>query len=328
MNNLFCFLLLATLFSCAHKAPHQTDPGKLPPHQGRIFVYWPRQWQSQWGKFDLYANDRPLKRLQNEGYLQFDHDAGPLTIHSRHFQEKDFEVQVSLKVLPGKTYYLKLDTEPKDLTLLSVYDATMKVMTLVNGVKSEIRLDSGKGATWKDVKNIVEKEKTLAEMRVPKKEYLGHHVLIQQDSLVAEAELKECCSFERVEEIIIIKKKSPLVVSLARLQPSKIRKGRIAGTVTAILKNDRDEVISEDSFQLGDCEECYRGLSVAEPLKFWIDGHGIGALQVRRDGRSQVSIDYCDKNFFASLYECSFWIEQKSYFLTMKYQSPHKIIEL
>jgi hypothetical protein len=183
-------LLLLILVSCTHHKPNY-QPRPLPKGMSRVTVYWPRQWQSKWGTYRLYANNQKLKILKNEFYYEIDQLPGPIEIKSHHTQDQAFIVTITLSAKPNKHYFLKLDTQPKEVTIMSAFDDIMAVGSIVSGMKSELKLKEGKGS-WTDAKNLIDKEKAVAEME-SKREALGYHVLMPVDESLAVVELIKCC---------------------------------------------------------------------------------------------------------------------------------------
>jgi hypothetical protein len=190
MINILKFIFLSLLLSCAHNKPDYRPPS-LAKGMARVTVYWPRQWQSQFGTYRLYVNNDKLKILKNEHYSILDHKPGDLEIRSHHTQDKDYIVLMTIAAKPDGHYFLKLDTQPKEITLMSAFNDITAVGTIVSGMKSEFKLKEGQG-NWTDARNLINKEKAVAEMET-KKKALGFHVLLPIDESIALEELKKCC---------------------------------------------------------------------------------------------------------------------------------------
>jgi hypothetical protein len=190
MINILKLLLIFILVSCAHNKPSY-HPKPLSKGKSRIIVYWPRQWQSQWATFRLYANNEKLKILKNEHFYVIDHEPGMIEVKSHHTQDSNFIVLMTILTKADQVYFLKLDTQPKEVTLMSAYDDIMAVGSIVSGMKSEMRLKEGRGS-WKDAKNLIDKEKAKAVME-SRREALGYHVLLPMEEQVAVEEIKKCC---------------------------------------------------------------------------------------------------------------------------------------
>lgn len=191
MTNILKLFFLSLLLSCAHKIEPDYRPRPLEKGLARVIVYWPKQWQSKWATFRLYANNQKLKILKNEHYYVIDHLPGNLEIKSHHTQDHSFIVAMTISAKANGSYFLKLDTEPKELTLMSAFDDIMAVSTIVSGMKSELKLKEGRGS-WSDAKNLIDKEKAVAVME-SKRQAVGYHVLLPIDEAIAVEELKKCC---------------------------------------------------------------------------------------------------------------------------------------
>ena len=191
MTNIPKLLLLFLAISCAHEIKPYYRPKPLEKGMTRVIVYWPEQWQSKWATFRLYANDKKLKILKNEYYYIIDHVPGNLEVKSHHTQDKDFIVAITISAKANGQYFLKLDTEPKEVTWMSAFDDIMAVSSIVSGIKSELKLKEGRGS-WGDAKNLIDKEKAVAVME-SKRQATGYHVLLPIDQALAEEEMRKCC---------------------------------------------------------------------------------------------------------------------------------------
>lgn len=197
MRNITLGLLLVS--ACTTNNPN-FKPKAPEPDAARIYVYWPRQWQSQWGKFKIYFNNMPYKILKNEGYLEYLQIEGEVEIKSHHFQDENFIVLTRLLAQKNKNYYFKLDTQPREVTLSSAISDVLSIGTVVNGVKSEAKMNQTKTADWDDIKNKIEYDEMKNEQAKLSKE-TGHHVLLPIEEAKAIAELKACCTSKETEEV-------------------------------------------------------------------------------------------------------------------------------
>lgn len=190
-------ILLFLLLSCASNNKPNFKPSAKTPNSARIYVYWPRQWQSQWAEFQIDLNQTPVKILKNEGFIEILNPPAKSELKSHHVQDSKFIVLINVDVKPGKDYFFKLDTQPKELTLMSAWDDISAIGTIVNGMKSQMKLKEGRGS-WQDAKNYIKHEQQKLEMEDKKKE-LGYHVLLPIDEALALKELESCCSSENVK---------------------------------------------------------------------------------------------------------------------------------
>lgn len=317
MKLLFFFILV---FACAHKKPDYQDPKPQSQDKAHVTIYWPRQWQSQWGEFDFFLNEKPLKRLLNEGYFQFEVEPGEATLKSHHFQDEKFLLFTKLNLQKGRRYFMKLDTQPEDVSLLGLASDVMSVVTVVNGFKSELKLEAGKGS-WKDLKNKIEKDIELEDAKGEKA--FGYHVIIPMKEEDAVKELKACCSSKRLE--VIPEKKIEVVYSgpmLVGLPPFKLNEKRMIGRLSIQLQENGKE-LSSQYLKFGDCSECFRGVHVFGDLRIIIEGYGRGAFMFNRKHSHKIEIGECDKNFFAGQYICAFSREKKEYKLTIEFKEDH-----
>jgi len=139
-----------------------------------VNLYWPRQWQSQWGKYKLYINNKPQVILKNEGYFGTYTNPGVVEIKTHHVQDEKFINIIKLKAQTGRQYFLKLDTQSEKVTIASAIGDITSTITIVDGDKEQAKTDN---------------------------KPLGHHVIIQVDSKVAKSELLTCCSSKNIIKI-------------------------------------------------------------------------------------------------------------------------------
>jgi hypothetical protein len=191
-------LWLFFLVGCSSVAP-DFELKQMVSHSGRIYFYWPYQWQSQWGKYLLSINDDRKIILKNKGFYSFDVKPGLVKISSKHFQFSKFKLSFELRVQKGKEYFFKLDTKPKEVTLLNALGDIATVTTVINGIKSHQRLKEGKGSL-QDASNHISAEKQKLESEHNKK-IDGFHTLEQKNQATALLELNTCCSSKNVERI-------------------------------------------------------------------------------------------------------------------------------
>ncbi len=194
--NILALLLL--ICSCAHNKPdYKSSP--IPEKNSRLTIYWPRQWQSQWGKFKVYLNDKPHMVLKNEGVTSIDFQEDEVVVKTHHFQDEDLVILTTLKTKEKREYFLKLDTQPEEVTAFSAMGDVFSVVTLVKGMKSDLRMRETGAASLSDLKNKIDMEKDQQEIKAKSKP-LGHHVLVSVPEAEARVELVKCCSSKRVTD--------------------------------------------------------------------------------------------------------------------------------
>ncbi len=192
-------ILLLFMMGCASITPDFKQEEVI-AGKSQIVFYWPSQWQSQWGRYIISINGEDKIVLRNEGYFSIRVDVGRIDISSRHFQNKDFILNTKLHAKSKKQYFLKLDTQPKEVTLMSAMGDITSVGTVISGLKSHQKLKEGRGS-YKDASNYIKAEQLKLEMEHKKTKPLGFHVLTQIENDVALLELETCCSSKKTDKI-------------------------------------------------------------------------------------------------------------------------------
>ncbi|MEE3079513.1 MAG: DUF2846 domain-containing protein [Bdellovibrionota bacterium] len=195
------FILI--IISCASNKK-DFRPQVAPNDKARIIIYRPHQFESMFAEYDIYIGNRPIKRLEDSGYIITDVAPGEIVLNSHHYQTNEYPIQIKVDVKEGEIYYFRLDTMKKKLSALDYVTGILDVYTVVSGVKSEMRLKAGVG-DFKDLKNMVSGQSAQQSMQSKsddKRDEFGFHAIYRMDESIALKDLRICCSSKDAGDLL------------------------------------------------------------------------------------------------------------------------------